>query len=148
MDIKKPESLDIEIYSDDRGYLVPVTNILRDKLNKDIKRVYIVGNFGKGVIRGFHYHKREIKIFYIVHGSAKFIAINPENPEEDRYIFAISDRHPNLIIIPPGYANGWMSLEDDTILVGLSTSTFEESVEDDIRYDPYKWGDVWTVKGR
>jgi len=148
MSIKKPECLDIEIYSDDRGYLVPVTNILKDKLNKDIKRVYIAGNFGKGIIRGFHYHKKEIKIFYIAHGSAKFVAINPENPEKDRFIFVTSDRHPNLIIIPPGYANGWMSLENNTILMSISTSTFEESVKDDIRYDPYKWGDVWAVKGR
>jgi len=146
--MKKPKCLNLEHYNDDRGYLVPLTNVLKDELDKTIKRVYILGDFGKNIIRGFHYHKKEIKIFYIAHGSAKFVAINPEKPDEDRYIFATSNRYPNLVIIPPGYANGWMSLEDNTILVALSTSTYEESIKDDVRYNPYKWGDVWSVKGR
>ena len=142
-----PECVDLEIYTDDRGFLVPLTNVLNDKIEKPVKRTYIVGNFGKGVIRGLHYHEQEIKIFYIARGSAKFVAINPENPE-DKHIFVISDKNPQLVIIPPGYANGWMSLEENTLLVSLSTSTFEESVDDDKRYDPYEWGNVWTSKAR
>ncbi len=145
--MEKPECFNLEIHSDDRGYLVPLTNELSEKIGKPVKRTYIVGNFGRGVVRGLHFHEKEIKIFYIAKGSAKFVAINPENPE-DKHIFVTSDRNPQLVIIPPGYANGWMSLEDGTILVSLSTSTFEESVNDDKRYDPLKWGDFWTLKSR
>jgi len=54
----------------------------------------------------------------------------------------------NLIIVPPLHANGWVSLSDNTILVCASTSTTQESLKDDDRFDPYKWGDVWTVKAR
>jgi dTDP-4-dehydrorhamnose 3,5-epimerase-like enzyme len=125
-----------------------MSNNLEEDLRKKIKRVYIVGNYGKGVIRGFHFHKKEIKIFHIARGAAKFIALNPSRPQKDRYVFTISDRCPQLVIIPPGYANGWISLEDNTILVALSTSTFKESAKDDIRYDPYKWGNVWKVTAR
>jgi len=145
--MEKPVKINLEFHSDDRGYLVPLTNQLERHIEKPVKRVYVVGNFGKGVVRGFHFHKEEIKIFYITKGSAKFVAINPENPE-DKHIFVTGDKCPQLVIIPPGYANGWMSLEDNTILVSLSTSTFEESAQDDMRYDPYKWGDFWTLKAR
>lgn len=145
--MEKPEKLNLEIYSDDRGWLVPLTNILKEKLEKPVKRVYVVGNFGKGVIRGFHFHKQEIKIFYIARGSAKFVAINPEDPN-DKHIFVTSDKNPELVIIPTGYANGWMSLEENTLLISISTSTFEESAKDDFRYDPYEWGDVWSTKAR
>jgi len=143
-----PKIIKLEYYSDDRGYLVPLTNGLKKIIRKEIKRTYVLENYGKGIIRGFHFHKNEIKIFHVVHGAAKFIAINPKRPEKDRYIFTTSNHCPQLVIIPPGYANGWVSLEDNTIIVALSTSTFEESVNDDIRYDPYKWGDVWKVMAR
>jgi dTDP-4-dehydrorhamnose 3,5-epimerase-like enzyme len=143
-----PQAIKLEYYSDDRGYLVPISNNLEKIVGKKVKRTYVVGNYGKGVIRGFHFHKKEIKIFCIAQGAAKFIALNPSKPENDRYIYTISSRCPQAVIIPPGYANGWVSLEDNTILVALSTSTFKESVKDDMRYDPYKWGDVWSVKAR
>ena len=39
-------------------------------------------------------------------------------------------------------------LEENTLLISLSTSTFEESAKDDFRYDPYEWGDVWSTKAR
>ena len=146
----KPECTALKVFSDDRGVFVPfLSNIPGDKKTPkvNIKRTYYIYNYGKGIIRGFHFHKKELKYFSIVNGSAKFVAINPENDKE-RYSFVSSSRTPNLIVIPPGYANGWVSLEENTILICTSTSTFEESIKDDKRYDPYTWGDVWTVQGR
>ncbi|MEW6407110.1 MAG: dTDP-4-dehydrorhamnose 3,5-epimerase family protein [Patescibacteria group bacterium] len=146
--ITKPQLLNIEFHCDDRGYLVPLTNNLDRTLQKKIKRTYVVGNFSKGVIRGLHFHKKEIKIFYIARGAAKFVAINPKLPKKDFYAHVLSDKKSALFIIPPGYANGWVSLSDNTILISLSTSTFQESVKDDIRFSPYEWGDIWNIRAR
>ena len=146
----KPSCQEINARSDDRGTFVPFLNQadeLPEQKGLAIKRVYYVYNYGKGVIRGFHFHEHEWKYFMVPSGAAKFVAIDPDHPEEV-LTFISSARRPNLIIIPPGYANGWVSLEDNTVLVGGSTSSFEESIKDDKRFDPYKWGDVWSVKGR
>jgi dTDP-4-dehydrorhamnose 3,5-epimerase-like enzyme len=142
-----PHLIDLEIHDDDRGFLVPLTNNL---LPDDVRRVYICGNFARGVIRGFHYHMKEKKMFYIIKGAAKFIAVNPDDPNE-KYEFIITERKPKLVVIPPKYANGWISLADDTLLVALSSRTIDEirSDDDDIRYDPFKWGrEMWEVKAR
>lgn len=142
-----PHVLDLEIHDDDRGFLVPLTNTLSPD---DIRRVYICGNFARGVIRGFHYHFREKKMFYIIKGAAKFIAVNPDDPNE-KYEFVITERKPKLVVVPPKYANGWISLADDTLLVALSSRTIDEirSDNDDIRYDPFRWGrEIWKVKAR
>jgi len=142
-----PHVLDLEIHDDDRGFLVPLTNNLSPD---DIRRVYICGNFARGVIRGFHYHFREKKMFYIIKGAAKFIAVNPDEPNE-KYEFIITERKPKLVVIPPKYANGWISLADDTLLVALSSRTIDEIRldNDDVRYDPFKWGrEIWEVKVR
>jgi len=142
-----PFTKTLDVFTDDRGIFVPILqkDILEDNL--EIKRIYSVYNYGKGIIRGFHFHEKEWKYFSIVNGAAKFIAINPDEPEKI-FSFVSSSHKQNLIVIPPGFANGWISLEDNTILVCGSTAILEKSIEDDKRFDPYKWGDVWSVKPR
>lgn len=150
MEPNKPYSQLIGVRGDDRGTFVPFlngANALPDQEGLVIKRIYYVYNYGRGVVRGFHFHKKEWKYFIIVSGAAKFVVLAPEKPEEV-FTFVGSSRMPNLVVVPPGYANGWVSLEDGTVLVCGSTASFEESIVDDQRFDPYKWGDVWTVKGR
>jgi len=46
------------------------------------------------------------------------------------------------LCVPPGYANGFKTLEDNTIIMFYSTSTLEESKGDDYRFDWDKW-DIW-----
>ncbi len=143
----QPTQKILQIFSDDRGIFAPF--LQEDALERGlkIKRVYHVYNPAKGVVRGFHLHKKEWKYFTIVQGSAKFVVINPDNLKE-KFEFISSDRLQTIIIIPPNYANGWISLEDKTILLAASTSTVKESMSDDTRFDPDNWGDVWSVKGR
>lgn len=149
IDFKKPRAIEYPVFADDRGAFAPFINGLEEIAPKSIviKRLYYVCNDSKGVVRGFHYHKKEWKFFVIVSGSAKFVALNPDKPEE-KFQFISSVRKNNLIIIPPFYANGWVSLSDNTILVCASSATTQESLKDDKRFDPYNWGDVWTVKAR
>ncbi len=146
----KPYAMEITVKGDDRGTFIPFLNSSDDLPGTNglkIKRMYYVYNYGKGIIRGFHFHENEWKYFIIVSGSAKFVAINPVD-EKEQFTFISSARKPTLVVIPPGFANGWVSLEDNTILVCGSTSSFEESIADDKRTDPYKFGDVWSVKPR
>ena len=149
INFNKPRVIEYPVFADDRGVFAPFLNGLEEIAPKSagIKRIYYVCNNSKGVVRGFHYHKKEWKFFVIVFGSAKFVALNPDKPDE-KYQFISSARKNNLIIIPPLYANGWVSLSDNTILVCGSSSTTEESIKDDKRFEPYKWGDVWSVKSR
>ena len=59
--------------------------------------------------------------------------------------FVLSSIKPSVLFIPPGYANGWMSLTGDTRLMFFSTATLEESQTDDIRFPAYRWN-PWPVK--
>jgi dTDP-4-dehydrorhamnose 3,5-epimerase-like enzyme len=149
IDLKKPRAVEYPVFADDRGTFAPFINGFGGIAPKGIeaRRMYYVVNDTKGIVRGFHYHKKEWKFFVIVSGSAKFVALNPDTPN-DKHQFISSARKNNLIIIPPFYANGWVSLSDNTILLCASSSTTQESLKDDKRFDPYKWGDVWSVKNR
>ena len=49
--VTEPTLLKIPSISDDRGYLVPIT----DDIDHDLfRRCYVVGDYGTGVIRGLH----------------------------------------------------------------------------------------------
>jgi dTDP-4-dehydrorhamnose 3,5-epimerase-like enzyme len=125
--------------------------------NIDVKRVYVVGNFSKGTIRGFHGHMKEWKHFFVIKGCAKFIVIphkvneglkNQELLKSRMKTFVLSDKRPCIFSVPPEHYNGWVSLEEGTILMGISNKTLEESINDDYRLDPFTFGDVWGVKAR
>jgi len=161
--ITEPIYLPIQSISDDRGILVPFTDNIDGQM---IRRAYYVDNYGKGVIRGLHYHRKEIKMFIIAHGAAKFntlklpldIAERNNKDEIKKYFlenptslksFVMSSRHHAVLVVPPLYANGWVGLEEESTLFSLSNLEFEDAKHDDIRIDPYIIGkEKWEVIGR
>jgi dTDP-4-dehydrorhamnose 3,5-epimerase len=88
----------------------------------------------------------------VVQGAAVIAAVpidNWDKPSRDARVscYVLSDRKPSVLYIPPGYANGFMSLSADARIMVYSTSTLQESQGDDVRYDARYW-DVWQVVER
>jgi len=130
---------------DDRGEVA----FINDFHFEGVKRFYTVSNHRSGFVRAWHAHRREGKYIIAVHGAAIVAAVaidNWEHPSKNAkiYRFVLSAQKPAVMFIPPGYANGFMSLTADTKLMFLSTSALEESQGDDIRYDARYW-DPWQV---
>ena len=59
----------------------------------------------------------------------------------------LSAASPQILFIPAGFANGFMSLTPDTRLMFFSTCSLEASRGDDIRYAARHW-DIWTIEER
>ena len=117
-----------------------------------VKRFYMVENHRSGFIRAWHGHRREAKYVLAVSGSAIVAAVRIDDwdqPSKDLPIhsYVLSESKPSVLHIPAGYANGFMNLTEDTKVVFFSTSTLEESLNDDVRYDARYW-DAWTVEER
>ena len=56
--------------------------------------------------------------------------------------FILSSKLPKVLYIPPDHCNGFMNLEENTIVQFFSTSTLEESLGDDKRFDYDTWN-IW-----
>lgn len=138
----------LEVYFDDRGYLFEVIH------SYDISkfgRAYIAANPVRGTVRAFHKHHISWDNFCIVRGSAKFVFIDDrkESPTfKQQELIVVSEKCPKLIIVPPGVYHGWMSLEDNTILLTINSELFDKEKPDETRISPDSFGDVWRVKGR
>ncbi len=117
-----------------------------------VKRFYVVENHKQGFIRAWHGHKIEAKYVSVVKGSAVIAAVKIDNwdkPSKDLEVkrFVLSEKNPSILFIPSGYANGFMSLTEDTKLIFYSTSSLEDSKEDDYRFESRYW-DPWNIEER
>lgn len=133
---------------DDRGHVSFVNGFAFE----GVKRFYAVENHARGFVRAWHAHRREAKYVHVARGAAVIGAVRIDDWERpsptlpvERFVLAA--QRPAVLFIPAGYANGFMSLTEDTQLIFFSTSSLEESKGDDVRYDARLW-DAWKVVER
>lgn len=131
---------------DDRGSV----SFINDFIVSNYKRFYLVSNHKQGFIRAWHGHKQEAKAVVLLQGSALVCGVeidNWESPSPDLEIHrhVLTASKPGALIIPAGFANGFMNLTADAILCFYSTSTVDESMNDDIRFDSRFWN-PWNIE--
>jgi dTDP-4-dehydrorhamnose 3,5-epimerase len=144
-ELATPRIIEGGLTVDDRGDTVFVNGFHFE----GVKRFYMVSNHRADFVRAWHAHRREAKYVIAVQGAAIVAAVaidNWEQPSKNSQIhrYVLSAQKPAVLYIPPGYANGFMSLTADTKLMFFSTATLEESQGDDRRYDARYW-DAWQV---
>jgi dTDP-4-dehydrorhamnose 3,5-epimerase-like enzyme len=133
---------------DDRGEV----GFVNDFDFAGVKRFYTVKNHRAGFVRAWHAHRREGKYVTVVEGAAVIGAVqiddwqspSPQAPVSRNVLSAVK---PRVVYIPPGYANGFMSLTENARIMFFSTSTLAESQGDDVRF-PARYWDIWTVEER
>ena len=133
---------------DDRGSV----SFVNEFRFSSIQRFYQVQNHHKNFVRAWHGHKMEEKFVYVVSGAALVAAVKIdswENPSPDLSLekFILSSEKPGILHIPAGYANGFMTLSEATVLIFFSTSKLEESLNDDFRF-PSRFWNPWTIEER
>lgn len=133
---------------DDRGELLFINDFSLQKY----KRFYVVSNHQPQFIRAWHGHKYESKGVVLLSGSAIVCAVKIddwEHPSSDLPIHrqVLSAKTPGVLEIPKGYANGFMTLEPNTVVCFFSSSSLEESANDDIRFPATTWN-PWSVEER
>ncbi|MCC7496089.1 MAG: dTDP-4-dehydrorhamnose 3,5-epimerase family protein [Bryobacterales bacterium] len=133
---------------DDRGMVA----FVNDFGFEGVKRFYTVSNHQAQFVRAWHAHKREGKYVLVTSGAAIVGAVGIDDWDKpdasaktSRYV--LSAARPSVLWIPPGHANGFMTLTRNTTVMFFSTSTLEQSRGDDFRY-PARYWDIWQVEER
>ena len=144
----KPFIINGDLSVDDRGELMFVNQFNMEL----VKRFYVVSNHKSGFIRAWHGHKIESKYVFIVNGTALISTVqidNWDNPSNDLTVdkFVLTAKKPSILFIPNGYANGFKTLSSDSKIIFFSTSTLGDSIDDDYRFDAYKWN-PWEIVER
>lgn len=148
--MEKPLLETATLHIDDRGF---VYCALDDLGPKNIKRTYVVENHEAGRIRAWHGHKKAMTGIHVIHGTAKVAALKlttngTAGATEEIVKHTLSSRKPQIFWIPPGWYNGWMSLEPNTKILVYSTLTFDEVKLDDERWPLKGYENVFEVTNR
>ena len=144
----KPEVIDGGLAVDDRGSVL----FVNDLSLKSFRRFYLISNHMAGFVRAWHGHKLESKVLVVVRGTMLIGAVQVDDwisPSRKAEVMRVvlSASKPSALSIPPGFANGSMSLTQDAQLLVFSNSSVEESQNDDYRFPADYW-DIWTVEQR
>lgn len=103
----------------------------------------------KDVIRGMHFQippHDHVKIVFVSKGEILDVVLDlrKESPTFGQYFFInITDDSHTAIYIPQGFAHGFLSLKEDTIVHYYQSSCYNKEADKGIKYDSF--GFVWSV---
>ena len=129
----------LRVIPDERGRLM---EILRadDQLFSRFGQVYITTAY-PGVVKGWHYHKKQTDHFAVVKGMAKLVLYDnrDDSPTKgDINEFFMGEHNPLLVKIPPLVLHGFKCIsEEEAICINIPTELYNHDQPDEFRVDPH-----------
>ncbi len=105
----------------------------------------------KGVIRGMHFQwdKPQGKLIRVTRGSAQVVEVDlrKKSPYFGQYkSFIISEHNKHILWVPPGFANGFVALEDNTEMQYKCTEVWNPEGENNIRWNDPQLAIKWNTQ--
>ncbi|MCU0318980.1 MAG: dTDP-4-dehydrorhamnose 3,5-epimerase [Flavobacteriales bacterium] len=106
----------------------------------------------KGVLRGLHFQlppSAQGKLVHVVRGSVLDVCVDirPSSPTFGQHFKQLlDDQQKEMLWIPPGFAHGFVSLEDHTVFAYKCTALYDPAQERCIRWNDHDLGIDWGVK--
>ena len=111
-------------------------------LDTDFREAYY-SKSSKNVIRGMHFQtppSDHAKVVYLIAGRIIDVCLDlrkKSNTYGRYFSIELSNVNPAYIFIPKGFAHGFVSLENDSIVHYMQTSCYEKSCDNGIRFDSF-----------
>ena len=129
-----------KLLPDDRGRL---GEILRadDPWFEKFGQVYFTTTY-PGVVKAWHYHKKQTDIFYVIKGTVK-VAIYDQRQDSPtcgvvNELF-LGEHCPGLLKIPPEVVHGWSCVsESEAYIINVVSQIYNYDQPDEYRTDPHE----------
>jgi len=129
----------LRLLPDERGWLM---EILRsdDPDFKQFGQAYVTTAY-PGVVKGWHYHKKQTDHFAVVSGMAKVVLYDDREGSSTRgwvNEFFLGHLNPTLVIIPPLVIHGIKGIGIElAILLNIPDQLYNYAEPDEFRIDPH-----------
>ena len=130
----------LRVIPDDRGRLF---EMLRrdDPLFVKFGQVYCT-TVNPGVVKGWHYHKKQVDNFVCVSGMIKLVAHDDRPKSSTKGLtneFFIGTHNPLLVQIPPRVLHGFKGISNhEAVVINVSTEPYHHAHPDEYRIDPHQ----------
>lgn len=145
-----------EQYPDDRGFFSETFN-KAGFISRDLPTDWVQDNYSysrdKGVLRGLHYQRAPFaqdKLVRVCKGAVLDIAIDIRHGSSHygKWISVVlSAEKWNQLLIPIGFAHGFITLEPDTEVAYKVTAPYSKEHDAGIRYNDPAIGVDWQLRG-
>ncbi len=137
----------LKVNVDERGSLMEMLRC-DDEIFEKFGQAYVALNY-PGVVRAWHYHKRQVDFFVVVKGMAKVVLYDgrfdsPTRGEVNE--FFMGERNPIMLRIPIGVLHGYKTIGvEPTLLINFPTEPYRREEPDEYRVPwdseqvPYDW---------
>lgn len=152
--IPGPLIIEPKIFGDERGFFMESWNkaaFAEAGLEVD----FVQDNHSRsarGVLRGLHYQNPfpQGKLVRVVRGRAYDVAVDIRRSSKSfgRWIgVELSSRNHRQLWVPPGFAHGFLSLEDDTEFLYKCTDFYRPDAEHSLKWNDPEIAIAWPLEG-
>ena len=143
--------VDIVKHEDSRGFFAR-TWCNREAESRGIGVTWVQSNISynrqRGVLRGMHYQfpDWEAKLIRVMRGSVVDVIVDlrPESPTYLQHVAVeLAASGHRLLFVPAGFAHGFMTLENDTILLYLMSAYYDPEQAHGFRWDDPRFAIAW-----
>jgi len=147
--------LEIEpkVFTDDRGYFFETfrTDVLREA---GVTAEFVQDNESmsqKGVLRGLHFQAppyEQGKLVRVIKGAVLDVAVDIRkgSPTYGKHVsIVLSEQNRKQFWVPPGFAHGFLVLENDTIFSYKCTGYYNKASEGSVKWDDAALGIDWNI---
>lgn len=130
-----------EVVKDDEGFVKKFGQLSVSKTNP-------------GVIKAFHYHKKQDDVWFFPKGNARVVLHDLREDSETKGVteeYFMGEDNPGTLLIPIGVAHGYQVLGNEPVIITyLTTESYNPAEPDEERID---WDDPaigfdWTIKNK
>lgn len=155
LDIKDVMLVEPQVFSDERGFFFESYSDAKFSEGVGYPVRFVQDNHStskKGVLRGLHFQRpphAQGKLVRVVAGAAFDVAVDirPQSATFGQWIgVTLTGENKRQLWIPPGFAHGFLSLEDGTEFLYKATALYDKSSEGAVRWDDPSIGIDWPAR--
>jgi dTDP-4-dehydrorhamnose 3,5-epimerase len=128
-----------KVIPDERGRLGEIMRA-DDKWFEKFGQVYFTTTY-PGVVKAWHYHKKQTDHFYVVKGTVKIALYDGREDSKTKDVVNevyLGEHNPGLLRIPSGVCHGWMCVgETEAYIVNVVSEMYNYEQPDEFRIDPH-----------
>lgn len=153
-DIPGPLIIEPKVFGDDRGFFLESWNqaVFADA---GLDLTFVQDNHSRsshGVLRGLHYQdpNPQGKLVRVANGRVFDVAVDIRRSSKTfgRWIgVELSAANQRMLWVPPGFAHGFLTLEDQTDFLYKCTDFYQPTAEHCVRWDDPELAIDWPLEG-
>lgn len=145
----EPFLIDLKKHNDNRGYFAEKYNI---EIQNELNIIWIQENFScshENVLRGLHYQLNfpQAKLIHCINGRILDVIVDIRYKSNNfgKYFKYVLDNS-QMLFIPEGFAHGFLSLEDNTIVEYKCSNLYQPNDSHTILWNDKNLNIDWHIK--